>query len=315
MTSKEFNTINIFVQLKKLDKHVSLVFILMLFMIFRLQASAEITGVHKKISIERNPVLIADTVRKLDPKQFVQSSVNQLKENIYCSSLGSIVFVEKQFPNVYFRTESLDLEEIIGLNSFYKGEYIEALKRLISVFESTSDSSQKAQTCLNLIKISFLSKNFDQANLYLNYAKKSLKGYYSYKQKYELILTEAKIALAQGLTSKAERLIISSALPMSSRVAGRLNEFNCYLFLGKIYLKANAFTQAKWFFIQANSLAVQKHYINGQIETSLLLAKTKIKVGDKAVALQDLAKARRLIDADHQIYAADLKSLTNLAGR
>ena len=82
--------------------------------------------------------------------------------------------------------------------------------------------------------------------------------------------------------------------------------------LGKIYLKAHQFTQAKWFFIQANSLALAHKYIDGQIQTSLLLAKTKIKAGDLSIARQDLAKARRLIDGNHQIYVADLKQLSML---
>ena len=150
---------------------------------------------------------------------------------------------------------------------------------------------------------------------FMKIAKDSLGKFFSYKQKYGLVFKEAEIALAQGLTAKAEHLIIGSALPMSNKVKGKYNEFNCYLLLGKIYLKAKQLTQAKWFFIQANTIAVNQNYVDGKIETSLLLAKTKINVGDKAVALQDLEKARRLIDAKHQIYLADLNELTHLARR
>src|SRR5690606_4766722 len=127
---------------------------------------------------------------------------------------------------------------------------------------------------------SYLNNRLTKAMRFVRVAKDSLSKFYSYKQKYELVFTEAKIALTQGLTTKAENLIISKALPMSNKVKGKLNEFNCYLFLGKIYLKAGQLTQAKWFFIQANSIAVNQNYVNGKIETSLLLAKTKIKVGD-----------------------------------
>ncbi len=232
-------------------------------MILKVEASAKTAYVYKKINIEKNPVLIADTVRKLDPKQFVHSSVNQLTENIYRSWMGHHLFIEQQLHEYYFTSNNLDLMETIGLNAFYNGDYSDALKKLVHVFDTTSDSLQKAQTCLNLIKINFLNRNFDQADLYINFAKNSLRTYYSYKQKYELVFTEAKIALSKGLTARAENLIISSALPMSTRVSGTYNEFNCYLFLGKTYLKANKLTQAKWFFIQANSLAVQKNFISG----------------------------------------------------
>ncbi|HET8828928.1 MAG TPA: hypothetical protein VFM79_06285 [Pelobium sp.] len=263
-----------------------------------------------EINFDKNPVLISDSLKKVDAKLFLNTSLDQLSENIYLSALHHYLFFTQSFTPVRRNTEFL---EVLALNEFYIGNTYQAEQLLTTVFETTTDSLQKAKTCLNLIKINYLNNSLIKAMRFVRIAKDSLSRFYSYKQKYELVFTEAKIALTQGLSTKAENLIIGRALPMSNKVKGKLNEFNCYLFLGKIYLKAGQLTQAKWFFIQANTIAVKQNYVNGKIETSLLLAKTKIKVGDKTVALQDLAKASKLMDNQHQIYLEDLQNLTRLA--
>lgn len=282
---------------------------------FQLNANAftESNNTYQKINFDKNPVLKADSLKKVAPKRFVHSSLNTLSENIYFSSLNSYFFLSGVLHMQTDRETNTDFEEILGINEFYNGNNSLSLKLLNQVFINTEDSVQKAKICLNLIKISYLGNRLTEAMSFVKTAKDSLQRFYSVNDRYDLVFTEAKITLTQGLTAKAENLMISRALPMSNRAKGKHNEFNCYLFLGKIYLKAKQLTQAKWFFIQANSIAVNQHYIAGEIETSLLLAKTKIKVGDNAVALQDLARARKLIDDQHSIYLADLKELTKLA--
>jgi len=266
-----------------------------------------------RISFDKNPVLISDSVKKIDPKLFLTSSLDKLSENIYFSSLNNYLFLSQVFKKYDWGKANTDFLEILGLNEFYSGNRYQSVEILTDIFNNTTDSSQKAKICLNLININYLNNQFTKAMHFVKLASDSLQHYYSYKQRYELLFTEAKIALTQGMTTKAENLVIRQVLPMSSKVRGKHSEFDCYLFLGKIYLKAKQFTQAKWFFIQANTIAVGQGYIDGEIETSLLLAKTKIKVGDRAVALQDLARARSLIDDNHHVYLADLQNLTGIA--
>nr|WP_294895941.1 hypothetical protein [uncultured Pedobacter sp.] len=266
-----------------------------------------------KIPFDKNPVLISDSLKTIEPKLQVNSSLDKLSENIYFSSLNQYFFITRIFDNHNWKKADSKFSEILALANFYDGNTERSIEILTDIFNTTTDSIQKAKTCLNLIKINYLTNQTTEAMNFIKLAKADLMSFYSYKQKYELLFTEAKIALTQGLTSKAEDLIIKQLLPMSNKVKGKHNEFNCYLFLGKIYLKSRQLTQAKWFFIQANTIALNQNYIDGEIETSLLLAKTKIKVGDFSVALQDLAKARKLIDHQHQIYLEDLNQLSKLA--
>ncbi|HEX7366893.1 MAG TPA: hypothetical protein VF273_07350 [Pelobium sp.] len=267
------------------------------------------------IALDKNPVLISDSLKKTNVKLVLKSSLDKLSENIYFSSASRELFIRCILGRQVSTEKNLDFLEILALSDFYKGNGPQAEITFEIVFSQTKDSLQKAQTCINLIKLNYLLHDFVKAKYFINVAKGSLQKIYSNQQKYNLVFTEAKIALSEGLTHKAEDLIINKALPMSAHVKGKLNEYNCYLFLGKIYLKARKLTQAKWFFIQANTIALNKNYIDGEIETSLLLAKTKIKSGDFSIALQDLAKAKKLIGKNHQIYLEDLQNLTRLAKR
>ncbi len=297
----------------RISKIIQIGFLFLLIINTHKNAFAKTPPINRKVSFDKNPVLISDSLKKTDAKLLANSSLDKLSENIYFSSLNNHFSLVKVLPQQNGFSKNSNFLEILALSKFYDGKLSQAEQILIAVFKTTTDSLQKAKICLNLIKISYLNNQPLKAMHFVKTAKDSLSKFYNYKQKYELIFTEARIALTQGLTAKAENLIIARALPMSNRVKGKHNELNCYLFLGKIYLKAGQLTQAKWFFIQANTLAVNQNYIAGKIETSLLLAKTKIKVGDKTVALQDLAKAKRLIDKNHSIYLADLEELTNLA--
>ncbi|HTN21016.1 MAG TPA: hypothetical protein VL125_11090 [Pelobium sp.] len=268
-----------------------------------------------RISFDKNPVLISDSLETIDAKILVKSSQDKLSENIYFSSLNNYFFLSRIFDNYTLGKANTDFLEILGLNEFYRGNRYKSVEILTDIFNNTTDSSQKAKICLNLININYLNNQPTEAMYFVKQVKDSLDSFYNYNQRYNLLFTEAKIALTQGMTTKAENLMIQQVLPMSSKATSKHSEFDCYLFLGKIYLKAKQFTQAKWFFIQANTIAVNQNYIDGEIETSLLLAKTKIKVGDNAVALQDLARARKLIDKSQGIYLADLQQLTHLARR
>ncbi|WP_017257393.1 hypothetical protein [Pedobacter arcticus] len=310
-----FNIIKSSIQKTSSDSSFVAKLLLLHLIFFQLSANAftEPSNTYQKINSDKNPVLNADSLKKITPKRFVRSSLNTLSENIYFSSLNTYFFVSSILNIQNDEKIETNLEEILGINEFYNGNHNLSLKLLSHAFINTEDSLQKANICLNLIKISYLDNRLTEAMRFVKTAKDSLQRFYSINERYDLVFTEAKIALTQGLTAKAENLIISRVLPMSNRAKGKHNEFNCYLFLGKVYLKAKKLTQAKWFFIQANSIAINQHYIEGEIETSLLLAKTKIKVGDNAVALQDLARAKKLIDDEHSIYLADLRELTRLA--
>lgn len=299
----------------KWNKLTTVAFIYLLISNANQAAYAKTSSKQCIVNLDKNPVLISDGLKETDTKLILKSSLGKLSENIYFSSISQYLFINQTLGKQISTEKNLNLLEVFALIDFYNGNNAESGNILEVIFSQTRDSLQKAQTCINLINLNYLTNNLTKAKYFMNVAKDSLQKFYSYKQKYNLVFTEARIALTEGLTHKAEDLMIKQVLPMSTQIKGKLNEYNCYLFLGKIYLKSRKLTQAKWFFIQANTIALNKNYINGEIETSLLLAKTKIKVGDFLVALQDLAKARKLIDKNHTIYLADLKQLTSLAKR
>ncbi|MFC5284164.1 hypothetical protein [Pedobacter alpinus] len=268
-----------------------------------------------KITLNTNPTLISDSLKKSTKSLIIRSSLNQLDQNIYLSSLNDYSFLKNNlrfFDNGFNRKQS-KFNEILAINALHNNDLKTSLYYLNHVFTVTTDSLQKAKTTQNLIKIYQQIGNYQQAQYFIYYSKQHYGLFLTFKERYNLQTLEAKNAFELGFTKKAENIIIQQLLPKSNRFGGKYAEYKCYLLLGKVYLKAKSLVQAKWFFIQANSLAIQQNNTNGRIETYLLLARAKIIANDKNVALEDLAKARELIGGNNSIYLVDLNKLYALA--
>lgn len=265
-----------------------------------------------KIAFDKTPMLISDTLKKFERKNLAKSSLNQLDNNIYISYLNGYTFNNSHlFFKFMHLKDDYQLHEILGINNFYNDKPTEAIRLLQKVFAQTSDSSQKAKTAKNLATILYLEDDFKGAKQIISYAKTNLLPYLNFRQQYQLYQLDAKNALALKNPAKAEQIILRILLPTSHQYGGKLAELNCYLFLGKVYLQAKMLTQAKWFFIQANTLAASKNNHAGKIESYLLLAKAKIIAKD-GTALNDLNRAKYLIN-EQSVYQADLQKLSKLA--
>jgi hypothetical protein len=69
--------------------------------------------------------------------------------------------------------------------------------------------------------------------------------------------------------------------------------------LAKIYFKQKKYTQAKWFILQANSLARAKNDVPHIISSLLTLAQIKADIKDYSLAAQDLDEAIQLSNTNH----------------
>lgn len=290
-------------------------YIFLFFLFLQIYACCFCKTADSKITLNTNPSLISDTLKKSTKNLIIKSSLNQLDQNIYLSGLNVYNFLRNnsRFSDNILKNNQFKFDEILAIYALYNNDIKASLYYLNNVFTNTADSLQKAKTTQNLIKIYQQIGNYQQAQYFINYSKQYYGLYLTFKERYSLQTLEAKNALALGFTKKAENIIIQQLLPKSNRFGGKYAEYKCYLLLGKVYLKAKSLVQAKWFFIQANSLAIQQNNTNGRIETYLLLAKAKIIANDKNVALEDLAKARELIGSNNSIYLADLNKLYALA--
>ena len=280
--------------------------LLSLFAIITLKLCAK--GVDDKISFNRPYFLISDANKNINRRDFIQSHFNKLDQNIYLSSINRNLFISKIETINFNKVASANFEEIKGLNEFYIGNHKQAINCFRTAqfaCDSLRYPQQFASINGNLAKLYFMINNLEQAAFY----NKKAKQYYAahnFRLYFNCLLLQSKIALANGSTSLSESIILKQALPASGKFSSKIPEFNCFLQLGKTYLMAKSLVQAKWFFIQAFSVAEKINYRNGKIESLLLLAKSKILLKDYQIAAMDLRKAEGLINASSAVYLPDL---------
>ncbi|MBC7655198.1 MAG: hypothetical protein H7098_12110 [Oligoflexus sp.] len=235
----------------------------------------------------------------------LKTHFNALDLNIYLSGL---------LINNFFKQSSFDdisaanYLEVLGIYNARLNKLDNAIsdfKKAYNLSLSLKNEFQSFILAYNLANIFFIKNDLANADLYSRYANKYIAGLSKPKLTFDQLLMESKIAASQNNIKKAENLILKKALQMSGRL-GKKAAYACYLQLGKIYLKAKRFTESKWFFIQALTTASNINFKQGEIESLILLSKAKVEIKDYDLALQDLKKAKILIEEGYPIYQEDL---------
>lgn len=261
----------------------------------------------KHIIYNQNPILISDTLKTKSLKQLIRPSLDPLSANIYWNSLQTPSYIAQQF-HFYHKTGTPFLE-LRAFNELYKGKLNTGIHILEAVFRYSKDSLQQMQTSMNLAKLYYQNGAFDESEDWLAVVQEKFWAHLSSRKRLDLLLLKSDLFLAEGNYLRAERTLISQALPLGSKLGAR-QAYKCYLLLGKVYYKWRQYTPAKWFFLQANSIALNINFISGRIETSLLLAKAKIKGKDYTIALQDLSRASNLMrSGNFETYRRDLQEM------
>lgn len=118
----------------------------------------------------------------------------------------------------------------------------------------------------------------------------------------------AEIRRIQKRYKQAESLILKNALSLY-RSADNLNgRIGCFDVLGHIYFEQKRYSEAKWFFIQANTQSRNLDNQKGIITSLVNLSKVKIAIHDNALALRDLKEANTLANSMNNLsMMADVK--------
>jgi len=115
----------------------------------------------------------------------------------------------------------------------------------------------------------------------------------------------AEIRRVQKKYKQAESLILRKALGLYRSADNMVGRVNCFDVLGHIYLEQKRHSEAKWFFIQANTLARNLNDEKGIVVSLVNLSKVKVAIKDYSLAARDLKEASAI--------AAKLNNLNLLA--
>jgi hypothetical protein len=189
------------------------------------------------------------------------------------------------------------------------GQFATALKTYNEVYRIQYKIGEQVfagNVAAHLTDVFTKKQNYTEAFKYADMAKNA---YYSVCRMDSLGSIYFKIAsLKRKLKSPklAEYYILNHALPYyrsSDNLQGRLKSFD---FLGSLYLDQKRYSEAKWFYIQANTQSRINADTAGTISSLINLGITKVLIGDLALAKQDISEASEMIKSDSS-YAPILK--------
>lgn len=175
-------------------------------------------------------------------------------------------------------------------------------KTSLKINESIENHSASATNALHLVDISLIKNNLSEANKNISYA---IKKYETLNDKTGLALSYVKLAEIYRRNKqykKGEKLIIGSALPFFRSTGYQSGRIDCFDVLGKIYFSQKRYSEAKWFFIQANTQSRDLNDIDGITNSLINLGKVKVAIGDYHLAKRDFKEAQTLAASRNNLF-------------
>jgi tetratricopeptide (TPR) repeat protein len=104
----------------------------------------------------------------------------------------------------------------------------------------------------------------------------------------------AQLKLAQKKFKQSEYNVLNKAFPLFKRTGSKFGRMRCFQTLAEIYFEQGRYSEAKWFYIQAQIMSAKIFDNQAMISSLIGLGKTKHAQGDYLEALQDYKQAEEL---------------------
>ena len=198
--------------------------------------------------------------------------------------------------------EIAKIQQASGLSAAALTNYAEVYR----LQNKLGESVLAGNAALHSTDIFIKQQNYPEAFRYADMAKNA---YYKVCRKDSLGSIYYRIASIKKklkMPKSAEYYILSQALSYyraSDDLQGRLKSFD---FLGQLYKEEKRYSEAKWFYLQANNQARVMNDTAALITSLVNLGVTKILIGDISLAKQDIAEADLLAQSD-SVYLPIMK--------
>lgn len=161
--------------------------------------------------------------------------------------------------------------------------------------DSLKDKFGMAKVSYKLAQVYQYTRNFDQATIHTAQVIKLSEGTVNIKLLASAYLLMGELATSQNKYSVAENYILKKALPaFYYKLKDKTGSMNCYRQLAKMYQQQKRMSEAKWFFIQENTLARNINHPRAIITSLINLAQVKTAIGDYKLAIRDYNEADKI---------------------
>jgi len=174
--------------------------------------------------------------------------------------------------------------------------------------ESIGLTMEMPYTLLAFANGYYKRKDYAKAEKYYNAALNQFELNREKNKRADALVQLADIKIKQKNYAQAEHMILKRAMPFFSAVGKPDARIACFNMLGDIYYIQNRQSEAKWFYIQAQTMYKNKGDVTGNIRSIVNLAKVKSALGDKKSAYKDFKDAEAMaIKRKDLALAADVK--------
>lgn len=167
--------------------------------------------------------------------------------------------------------------------------------------EAIKDNAGIVKITENLTALYKMNGQYDLAIKFAEYfvaANLKLKKNATAAQTY---LDIASMKFMQGKYQESEYYILKKAFPLFQRSGNKHGRMSCFQSLAELYFHQQRYSEAKWFYIQSQIMAVKLLNNEAMISSLAGLGKVKNALGEYADALQDFKRAENLALKDNYL--------------
>lgn len=260
--------------------------------------------------------LIAEDLEILNAKKYIKLNLDPISQSIFLNqisqqeksfSLNSSSLRINYFSQLSNHQALANIYQVLALSNINNLEEAKIwFLKAYNQFELLHHQENIGVVSQNLSWLYYVKGDLDNALLFNKIAISSLNLNPNKKLLFGLLVWQNDILLAEGKAVQVENEILKNMLIMATRNNKKIQEWECFYQLGKSYLLQNKLVQAKWFFIQALTLAENFDNKIPKLKSLLMLARAKRRSNDYSLALQNIKSAQDLIQKSTKVYQIDV---------
>ena len=202
------------------------------------------------------------------------------------------------YRNLGDRKAEAGILSSLGTNAAVEGNMEKALMFFHDALKVNTELGNKpamVKNYISLARIYTYRDEFPQALKYNELIKEESLVSKNYRQLGEVYLNLASIWTAQQKYKDAEAIIMTKALPLFAyKIHDNVGLMRSFDQLAEVFQLQKRFSEAKWFYIQSNTVARKLNHSTGIVNSLVSLGNVKMSIGDHQLALTDLREAEQL---------------------
>lgn len=178
---------------------------------------------------------------------------------------------------------------------------VEYYKNALQIKEQLRNKRDIAKTSYRLASILKFKGDMDDALFYYNSTVSNASAVKHYSLMASAYSEIGTIKSLQQKFGEAETIFMRKTLPLYTRLGNRQGRISSFENLANLYRQQKRYSEAKWFFIQANILGRKIKDDRAVISSLINLAKVKNAIGDHDLALRDYKEAETLASLNNDV--------------